>query len=40
MELLSAVLYFFVAVFATHVGIRAVEAACDISKIKIVGGGK
>ena len=38
MDLLNAVLYFFVAVFCTHIGMRAVEAACDITKIKIVGG--
>lgn len=37
MELLTACMYLFCLIFACDIGIRVVESACDISKIRIVG---
>lgn len=38
MELLTACCYLFAAMFAVHVGLRAIEGATSIAKIRIVGG--
>lgn len=38
MDLIRGCMYLFCLILSSHIAIRIVEAACEICKIKIVGG--